>query len=204
MPSDACNQSMSAARLALRRLTPAPRHRAYTLIELLIVVGLLGLAAALLVPQLVGRDAMAAQACVRLVIADLSFAQSDALAHQEFRRVHFFADGSGYALVRVTEGSLGAPFDPITADYLSDPLARAGTLGRYVISFPEDRRFPGIRITDIDIDGGQTAVTYDQLGGTVMSNMAPGTGGSFVVESQNERYRIAIAPFTGKLTVERL
>ena len=69
--------------------------RGYTLIELIFVVALLGLATAMLVPYLVNQNSMTVQAAVRRVIADLSFAQSDALAHQEYRRVHFYADGRG-------------------------------------------------------------------------------------------------------------
>ena len=70
------------------------RPRSYTLIELIMVMAVLALAAALLVPNIVGSDTMRAQAAVRLLIADLRFAQSDALANQEFRRVVFYRDGS--------------------------------------------------------------------------------------------------------------
>ena len=131
----------------VRRLS-AHRQVAYTLIELIIVIAVLGLASALLVPHLVGRDSLRVQAAVRQVIADLSFAQSDALAHQGYRRVHFYEDGSGYCLVRMSsDGSdLDSVFDPDTADYVNDPLASAGELGHYIIDFNTDDRFEGVRI----------------------------------------------------------
>ncbi|MHC4827474.1 MAG: prepilin-type N-terminal cleavage/methylation domain-containing protein, partial [Planctomycetota bacterium] len=68
----------------MRMASPArtPAARGYTLIELILVMALLALAAALLVPHLVGRDSLAVQAAIRLLIADLSFAQTDALANQ--------------------------------------------------------------------------------------------------------------------------
>ena len=82
------------------------RPRSYTLIELIMVMAVLALAAALLVPNFVGSETMKLQAAVRLLIADLSFAQSDALANQEFRRVVLYDDGSGYCLIVASDGSL--------------------------------------------------------------------------------------------------
>ncbi|MHC4946901.1 MAG: pilus assembly FimT family protein [Planctomycetota bacterium] len=188
----------------MTRVRPA-RRSAYTLIELLIVVGILGLATALLVPQIVDRDSMAAQAAVRRVIADITFAQSDALAHQEMRRVHFFSDGRGYCLVRIDQGDLAAAFDEATADYIFDPLAESAELGRYIVDFSQERRFDGITIISTDIDGvGGPNLNFDTLGGTVMAGNSPGVGGDIVIGSADVQYQITIAPFTGKLTVTQL
>ncbi len=182
-------------------------RRAYTLIELLMVITILGIAATMLIPNMVGPGSMNAQAAVRLMIADLSFAQSDALAHQEYRRVHFYEDGSGYCIVRVAEGDFGDDFNPDTADYINDPLGREGVFSPYIVDFSLDDRFKGVSITDIEIDGDTRDISYDALGGTVMesgSGIAPGIGGSITVTSPQESYRIDIAPFTGKLTVTKL
>lgn len=181
----------------------------YTLIELLIVVAILGLSSVLLVPYLVDRDSMNVQAAVRLVIGDLSFAQSDALAHQELRRVHFYEDGRGYCLTRIDQSELPLPFDDATADYVEDPLANGGELGRYVVDFTTDRRFAGVTISAVDIDGddlGTDGVNlhYDQLGGTVTSSNTPGTGGTIVIESGDQRYELQLSAFTGKLRVRKL
>ena len=185
------------------------RAGAYTLIELIFVIALLGLAAALLVPHLVHQDSMTVQAAVRTLIADLSFAQSDALAHQEFRRVHFYEAGRGYCIVRVTEADFDLPFDPMTADYINDPLVRAGGFGDYIVDFTTDDRFEGVSITSVSIDGVALApvgsdVTYDQIGGTVMTGNLPGTGGQIVFSFDTASYQITISAFTGKLTVLKL
>ena len=100
--------------------------RAYTLIEMLIVVALLGIAGALLIPHLVHQDNLTAQSAVRLLIADLSFAQSDSLANQEFRRVQFMQDingiGIGYCIVRIAEA--GPELSPVAG--CVPPVWRAG------------------------------------------------------------------------------
>lgn len=189
-------------RLAARRRPVS----AYTLIELLIVIAILGIAGALVVPRLVARDALKLQAAVRLIVSDLSFAQSDALAHQEYRRVQFFDDGGGwgggYAIVRVTESNFNDAWDEDAADYIDDPL-RSGGDARYVVDFEADDRFNGVRVWSW-IDDGNRYVTYDALGGTVSDVGVPGISGFVIVEHGTMRYTISVAPFTGKLTVTKV
>ncbi len=183
--------------------------RSYTLIELIIVMGVLALAAALLVPNLVGSDTMRAQAAVRMLIADLSFAQSDALANQEYRRVVFYDDGSGYCIIEVDGGATTpADLDDPSVIYVYDPL---GHIGRYIVDYTLDKRFEGVWISAANIDNilvleDRPEITYDMMGGTVLSNTesVPGTGGSVTLSYKDSSYRIDISPFTGKLTVTEL
>ncbi len=178
--------------------------RSYTLIELIIVMAVLALAAALLVPNMVGTDSMTVQAAVRLLIADLSFAQSDALANQEFRRVVFYADGAGYCILNVDAYDWVTPLDlnDPSVNYVYDPL---GSMGQYIVDYTVDNRFEGVLITEATIDNvvltNRPEITYDELGGTVQSSSAPGLGGSIVMTFKDSSYRITVAPFTGKLTV---
>ncbi len=185
------------------------RPRSYTLIELIMVMAVLALAAALLVPNIVGSDTMKAQAAVRLLIADLSFAQSDALANQEFRRVVFYPDGSGYCILEVAgaEATPGDLDDP-GVNYVYDPL---GTMGRYIVDYTVDDRFEGVSISAASIDNillieDRPEITYDMMGGTVLSNSLslPGTGGSVTLSYKDSSYQIDISSFTGKLTVTEL
>ncbi len=178
--------------------------RSYTLIELIMVMAVLALAAALLVPHMVGTDNMTVQAAVRLLIADLSFAQSDALANQEFRRVVFYADGTGYCILKVDSFDEVTPadLDDPAVNYVYDPL---GMMGRYIVDYTVDDRFEGVVITEATIDGTILAlrpqITYDQLAGTVRTDSTPGVGGSIVLTFKDSSYRITVSPFTGKLTV---
>ncbi len=181
------------------------RPRSYTLIELIMVMAVLALAAALLVPNFVGSETMKLQAAVRLFIADLSFAQSDALANQEFRRVVFYDDGSGYCIIEVAAAeATPADLDDPGVIYVYDPL---GTMGQYIVDYTTDNRFEGVSISAATIDdvvlADRPEITYDLMGGTVLSNSAsiPGLGGSVTLSYKDRSYRIDISPFTGKLTV---
>ncbi len=197
---------MNARVVAMRTTSahPSIARRAYTLIELLIVVAILGLAAALLIPSMSGRGDFDTQAAVRTLIADINFAQSDALANQGFRRLHFFDDGTGWCLLRVDEAALSTPFDPSTAEYLHDPLAGARKGGNYVLSLPEDDRFATVRVEGVAIDGGGRDITFDELGGTVATGGLPGTGGTLILRSPDAAYRLQLSPITGKVRVTRL
>jgi len=186
------------------RTTRAIARRAYTLTELLIVITILGTAAAIVVPQFDGTDSMRAQAAIRNVIADLSFAQSDAVAHQEYRRVHFFADGSGYCLLRATDDDFTDPFDPDAADYVFDPLSAGSLGGRYVVRLSDDDRFDGVTVTEVSIDGGGRDVVYDPLGGTVQAGNVFGSGGYIELAAGANVYRVLVGPVTGKLSVVRI
>lgn len=190
----------------VRRGTSGARggRRAYTLVELIIVIAVLGLAGAIVVPSLQNEDETDIQAAVRKLIGDLSFAQSDALARQEFRRVHFYADGRGYCIVRETPASYADPFDPDVADYVRDPLGSPGALGRYIVDFTVDRRFSNISVASVAIDGGGRDLVYDPIGGTIQAGDAPGSGGTIVLEAGDSRYEVTISAFTGKLSVRRL
>jgi prepilin-type N-terminal cleavage/methylation domain-containing protein len=180
--------------------------RSYTLIELIMVLAVLGLAAAILIPNMVGTDSLTTQAAVRLLIADLSFAQSDALANQEFRRVVFYDDGAGYCIINVPDQNFITPADlDAYTDYVYDPL---GNMGRYIVNFTTDNRFAGVVVSDANIDGvaleDRPEITYDQLGGTVVAGGIPGTGGNIDIAYNDISYRITVAPFTGKLTVTEM
>lgn len=179
-----------------------PARRGYTLIELLLVVAILAIAALLLAPSLVRRDTFAVEAALRRLVADITFAQSDALAGQGYRRVHFDPEGTGWSVSRVAESALSLAFDAETADYVRDPLA-SGPDQDMVVDLTSDRRFAGVRIEQVQLDGTRHWMTFDPLGGTIAEAGVPGTGGSLVVRSDNLTYRVEIDAFTGKVSVAR-
>ena len=188
-----------------------PSH-GYTLVEMIVVVAVLGIAGTLLIPNLIDRSTFAIQAAARSVVSEMVFAQSDALANQEFRRVQFIKapvgqDGHiGFCIMRVTPENFSHPYDPDTAEHISPTDGVLSGDGRSIVDFTGDDRFGDVRISSVSIDSGLDYITFDEFGGTVASSGgAPGTGGEVVLEARDgQRYLVAIAPFTGKTTVEVL
>ena len=193
------------------RSNPHHTSRAYTLVEMLVGVGILSIAGMILVPNLVDRGTFAIQAAARSIVSDIVFAQSDALANQEYRRFQFIETPEGepgyigYCIIRVSPESFSYPYDPGSADYVSDPLGTTGNDGRYLIDFSSDERFEGVTIESVDLDAGLDYTTFDEYGGSVSSSGgAPGLGGTIDLVSEGSRYRVTVSAFTAKTTVEVL
>jgi prepilin-type N-terminal cleavage/methylation domain-containing protein len=165
-------------------------RRAYTLIELLLVVALLGIASALVVPQVGSTDVLRVQSTVRAIVADINFAQSDALARQRGRAVMFDIQNNAYAVVEVP--LYGATLYPGTDTILSTDLKNA-------------RKFHDSRIESVNFDGGSVLV-FDEMGGTVTApnSNTPSAGGSVVISGSGERFQITVEAYTGRVTVTKL
>ena len=155
----------------------------YTLVEVLIVVVVLGIAAAMIVPQMLSAGQLGVQAAARMIIADIQYAQNDAVAAQAERRLVFEPDSDRY---RLTDAS---------GQVLEVPWRSAGG-ARYEVSFQEDQRFRGVELVSADFDE-EPVLVFDDLG-------APESGGRVVLKFNDQRYEVAVAPFTGRVTVQRL
>jgi len=184
------------------------RRRAYTLIELLIVVAILGISSVLLIPRLVDADTFSVQAAVRSVVADITYAQTDALAMQSIRRVQFLRDDDdrlhGYAILAPSDQALyDGAFNPDTAEYLEHETA-VDTGGWFIVDFDRDSRFSGVEIESVDFNG-RDWMAFDDLGGPLGAGGQPlVAGGEVRMRGQSGAYLIRLSGFTGKITVESL
>ncbi|MAJ46904.1 MAG: hypothetical protein CBC35_06485 [Planctomycetes bacterium TMED75] len=188
---------------------PRTRINGYTLVELLVVVGVLAIAGTLLLPNLIDKGTFAIQAAARSIVSDIVFAQSDALANQEYRRFQFIngtagSDGfTGYCILRVDPSNMNWPYDESNADYIEDSMQVARNQGNFIVDFGSDDRFRGVVIESVNLDAGLDYMTFDEYGGSVSSaGGVPGIGGVIDLTSGSKRYRVNVAPFTAKTTVE--
>lgn len=170
--------------------------RAYTLIEVLVVVAILGTAAALVVPSMSSAGNLRVQAAVRELVSDITFAQSDAVAYQSRRAIIFYEGEGRYVLCEVR----GSVIDP-AVDALFD-ITRDGE--RYEVIFDEDRT-AGAAIIEVDFDGDNVLI-FDELGGPVETadGERPSAGGFIRIrDAIGQTFRIDIEAYTGRVVVER-
>jgi len=163
-------------RPARRRSSP----HGVTMIELMVVVVILAIVAAMTVPLFVGASDMEAVSAARVVSTDLQYAQNVAITSQ--------------SPVKVT-------FDPANETYdlysnASGPLKHPMTKADYVVDFGSQSDFSHVDIVSASF-GGSKVVTFDELG-------SPDNGGSVTIRSGAEIYRIDVAPVTGTVTVTSL
>ena len=174
--------------------------RGFTMVELLVVVSIIAMSALFAIPYLSGRGDFDAQAAARQFIADGAFAQGDAIARQEFRRIEFLPDGSGWCIVRVEPDALEDDFDPETAQFVADPLAGASRGGmRGGVGVRGD--YATLSIEEVSFDDGSRRITFDPLGGAVDDAGQPSAGGTVVLRSAERVFRLEVSPLTAKVRV---
>lgn len=163
---------------------------AYTLVEVLITVAIMGLAAAIIVPNMLQAGTLGVQAGARMIIADLLFAQNEAMAQQSARRVTFDPADNSYKIEK---------YDRANAAWVLEFNRAYGNNGseqNYEMDFDEDSRFNGVDIVSADF-GGSGQVEFDDLGN-------PSSGGTIRLRFDAHAFDIRVAPFTGRVTVEKV
>jgi prepilin-type N-terminal cleavage/methylation domain-containing protein len=182
---------------------------AFTLIELLLTITVLGIAGALVIPSMTQTGVLRVQAAVRTLVADITFVQADAIAFQSRRAIWFgkvprknpqsgvweFVDGNGYTVAEVNGPNLDLTTDAmVNPDDQVSPFGRdfaAGAFGQAVIESPSFN--------------SDTLLIFDELGGPVENLTGPeaGEGGSVRIVSPDSEFTITVAPITGRVSVQR-
>lgn len=164
----------------------ASRRRAYTLVELLVVVAILGLAASVVGPAMGGVGVLRVQAAVRTIVADITEAQSDALASQRGRAIVFHPDENRWDVVEVN----GAVLDPVL------DLIRSGAI--------RGADFGDSKLVSADFDGDAVLI-FDEMGAPVTTpgGDTPGANGVIKVTGSAQEFTITVEAYTGRVSVKR-
>ncbi|MBX3386661.1 MAG: prepilin-type N-terminal cleavage/methylation domain-containing protein [Phycisphaeraceae bacterium] len=167
----------------------------FTLLELLCVIVVLGLAGAMIIPAMGETGILRVQGAVRMVVSDITFIQSDAVAFQERRAMVFDVANNRYTLVAVP----GNVID-VQNNVLYDPTKRSG---RYEVNL-SDARFGDSRMTQAGFDG-DNVLMFDALGGPVVDagSNAASAGGTVTIIGMQQTFRIQVDAFTGRVRVVR-
>ena len=158
---------------------------AFTLVELLTVVVLLGVLMVVVLPSAGYSDAEKALAAAKKVAADIEYAQSEATNRQTLVTVNFSPSGETYSLTSggtvLTNPADGNPFN---------------------ILLPANLHAAGVDINSADFGDGESFITFNAYGEPVMANGAPiSSDAGVIIRCGDSTYAVRIAPVTGRVVV---
>jgi len=174
-----------------RRACPEPRRGAFTLMELLAVMVILGMVSAVVLPQFSDHDDSIVTSAARELTADLLYAQSRAIATGRTHYVVFDAAHGKYAVMDsidppnvIRHPVQTAPFEVVIG---SGPLQ-------------------GVSTSVIDFDG-QTTLAFDALGTPysylpAKKALSPLHAGSVVLMKGAAVRTISVGPLSGDIKVK--
>jgi len=161
--------------------------RAYTLVEVLVVVVILGICASMITPTMTGSQGLRVQAAVRTIVADITEMQSDALAFQKGRALVFHTDKNGYATVEINGTSINETLDTLSTT-----------------TFNRDS-FGDAKIAEVDFDDTSVLI-FDELGSPVTTpgGGTPSSNGTITITGAGEKYQITVEAYTGRVSVKKI
>jgi prepilin-type N-terminal cleavage/methylation domain-containing protein len=190
-------------------VSSAPRRvraRGFTLIEILTVIVILGIASAVIAPQIGSRDDIKAKAGARVVIADLLYAQNMAIAKQAYYYVRFNAANETY---QVMTGPGASSTDQ--ANVIDHPVSK----GKFTTTFGPagDGRVRDIKIKSAVFNGVTSSFTdeftlaFDELGTPYVycydvGNRNELLDGNIVIECGAYTITVSVERYTGEIKVQ--
>ena len=172
----------------------------FTLVEILCVVVIVGIAAAVVVPQISSRDDLKAAASARVLMADLIYAQNRAITLQQAQYIRF--DGTNQEYRLLTGPGITMIQHPVNK---TDYVVRFGESGSG--SMRETRllatRFVGMS------GNVQLALAFDELGTPLACNLADNStetlrSGYIQIQCGTQKLQINVEPYTGQISVENI
>jgi len=162
------------------------QNRAFTLIEIVVVVMIISIAAMLAVPMFSSASDMQTLSVANMLTADLEYAKSLAVSTQNDYSVVFDVANDTY---QIQEGGVVIPHPHKS--------------GGYIVNLNNDSRISAVSITTADFDS-QVAITFDYLGSPYsgITTAAPLNNGQIDLQAGSFFMTITVEPVTGYITIQ--
>jgi len=163
---------------------------AFTLVEVLLVITLLVIAALAVIPLVSSAGNVAVQAAADLLVADLAYAKSMAVSRGENYSVVFDTDAETYSIVRDANDTV-----------IKHPIKKGFP---YTVDFANDSRFALVDIESVDFDS-ESELEFDHLGAPQKTDEADATTdlvdpGVITLTRGSMTWTVSIEPETGAIT----
>lgn len=186
--SDATLQGLRRTRYDLPDLaTPngGCLSKGFTLVEVLIVVVIIAIAAMTVIPMMSSAASVQIRSAVDMVAADMEYAKSMAISKGQRYSVVFDKDTESYAIKNQ---------DGVT---IAHPVKKGFN---YVVDFRNDSRLNRVDIVDVDFDA-TSEIKFDYLGSPYNGNDNPLNSGVINLQAAGATATITVEPVTGFISV---
>lgn len=150
-----------------------------TLVEIIVVVVILGILAAMIVPAATRGKDIEVNSAAQILATDLDYARNVAITYQRGVTVTFDVAAGTYQLAWADDGSL---------------LQRPVEKDDFICNFAQRSGTEDVEIVSANFQG-TTSLTFDDRG-------EPDRGGKVKLMAGDYKYEITIAPVTGAVTVK--
>jgi len=168
-----------------RRGRPQRQGSGFTLVELLIVLVILGISAALAIPMISSAGSTQIRSAANMIAADLEYAKSMAITRGQSYSVVFDKLSERY---RIEDASGNVIAHPVKKGF------------NYEVDFRNDSRLDKVDIQDVDFDS-TSEVSFDYLGSPHNGSGAPLNRGVITLEGGGKTIRVNVEPVTGFITI---
>lgn len=168
----------------------------FTLVEVLAVVVILGIASAMVMPYLGTRNDQYVQAAARVAMADLIYAQNQAIVTQTTQYVQFDTTAQTYSLLTASPAT-----SPLV--YATNPTSTQNYLRKFNSSTTP--QLQNVTLNTVNFDG-KTTMAFDELGQPLSwdpatNTTAPFVGtGTIVLQSGTFSMTVSVEPYTANFT----
>jgi prepilin-type N-terminal cleavage/methylation domain-containing protein len=157
----------------------------FTLIEVILVVLIIGIAAGVVVPMMSSAGSMQVRAGASMIAADLEYAKSMAITRAMPYSVVFDQGTETYQIVDQND------------NVISHPVKKGFN---YVVDFRNDGRLDQVNIVSANFDGTDK-VTFDYLGSPFNGSGNPLNSGTVVLQAGGLTKTVSVEPVTGFISV---
>jgi prepilin-type N-terminal cleavage/methylation domain-containing protein len=159
----------------------------FTLIELMIVIIIIGIAAAIAVPMMSSAASFQIRAAANIVAADLEYAKSMAISRGKVYSVVFDSANDTYQVEDPNGNIIRHPTKKGATDY-------------YVVDFHSDSRLDRVDLVSANFDGTST-VKFNYLGSPFNGSDTDLNSGTIRLEAGDAGKTITVEPVTGYVSL---
>jgi prepilin-type N-terminal cleavage/methylation domain-containing protein len=159
--------------------------KAFTMVEIIVVVIILSIASLIAIPMLSSAASTQVRSAANVLAADIEYAKNLAISRQKDYSIVFDVANNTYEI----------------QDENSTVIDHPMTGRSYTVNFANESRLSRVTIGSVSFDSSDT-LTYDYLGSPYNGASTPLNSGQIVLEADDYSMTIEIQAVTGYLTIQ--